>query len=98
MRRLDLDRLNKEINGISSTRAAFYREAIIVGLKRQGHESGIDLEVSGEFDETFSVVWGKDITSTELASWKDENQIANFAAVGLSVLLVIELLNIVSFE
>jgi hypothetical protein len=54
--------------------------------------------VSGNFEKRFTVVWEKDINVATLASWKDENQIANFGAVGIAILLAIELLGIVSFE
>ena len=70
----------------------------MVGLKRQGHASGVEMCINGAFEETFNVMWKDDISPLELASWKDETQIANFAAVGIAILLVMELLEIVSFE
>lgn len=98
MRILNLDVLFEEIPGISPTRRAFYREAAIVGLKRQGYSSGIKLKVEGEFEEIVQLVWYQDIDNTIVNSWRDEVQIAHFGAVGIALLLVKELLGFQSFE
>lgn len=97
-RKLDLDLLKEGLPGISAARGMFYREAVIVGLKKQGHQSGILMEISGAFQEKFEVVWEDDIDILTVNSWRDELQIANFGAVGIALLLMKSLLEIISFE
>lgn len=98
MRKLNLDVLKDGLPGISSTRGAFYREAVIVGLRKQGFSSGVTLGITGEFEEKYKIEWTEDIDAADIRSWKDEVQIANFGAVGIALLLMIELLGFKNFE
>lgn len=98
MRILNLDTLFEEIPGVSPTRRAFYREAAIVGLKRQGHSSGAQLKIAGDFEETVQLIWEQDVEDVIINSWRDEVQIAHFGAVGISLLLAKEFLGYQSFE
>ena len=85
MKILNLDILVSGLPGISATRGAFYREATIVGLKKQGFDSGVVLQVEGEFQEPCQLIWTEDVSKTVVNSWRDEVQIANFGAVGTKV-------------
>lgn len=98
MRKLNLDILRNGLPGISPTRGAFYREAVIVGLSKQGFDSGVILNISGEFEEDIIIEWTNDIDKSIIKSWKDEFQIANFGAVGIALLLMTELLYFKNFE
>jgi len=98
MRKINLDILKVGLPGITATRGAFYREAIIVGLVKQGFSSGVILEIKGEFNESCIIEWTNDLEDKDIRSWRDEIQIANFGAVGIAILLMAELLKFKNFE
>lgn len=98
MKILNLDILVSGLPGISATRGAFYREATIVGLKKQGFDSGVVLQVEGEFQELCQLIWTEDVSKTVVNSWRDEVQIANFGAVGIALVLMVHFLDFQSFE
>ena len=98
MRKLNLDILKEGLSGISPTRGAFYREAVIVGLSRQGFKSGVVINILGDFEEEVSIEWTDDVNKTTIESWRDEFQIANFGAVGIALLLMLEFLKFENFE
>ena len=67
MRTLNLDILKQGFSGISSTRGAFYREAVVVALKQYGFVSGVELKVSGAFEEKKKQIRLSD--ASKLSGW-----------------------------
>jgi len=78
MRKLNLNNLKRGLLGISEAAGAFMAEAAMVCLEKNGHESGIILKVSGEFEEEFSIVWSANITPTIEGTWKNRNETTEY--------------------
>jgi len=98
MRKLNLDILKEGFYGISPTRGTYYREAVIVGLRKQGFASGVHLKIYGEFEEIVELVWKDDIDDAVVVSWRDKHNLANFGAVGISLLIAHKILAFKAFE
>ncbi len=98
MRELNLDILKEGLPGFTPGQGSYCREAAIVSLKNRGFESGVILKVYGDFEEKFAIIWEEEEASLAVENWKNENQAANFGAVAIASLLVIELLGYQRFE
>lgn len=98
MRILHLNKLQNGLPGITPVIGAFYMEAAIVSLIKSGFQSGVILEVYGDFSETFIIEWKSELTPLQINSWKEEKHYHSAGAVALSLLLVQELLNFTIFE
>lgn len=98
MRTLNLDILKEGIPGITPAIGAFMHEAILVAMAKHKHQSGVVLKVGGAFEEDLTLLWKLTPNKEIISAWKNEADIASYAAVGLSLLLMISLTNYKSFE
>lgn len=98
MRILNLDILQNGLPGITPVMGAFYMEAAIVSLIKNGFTSGVILKVNGAFEEEFKIQWSSQLTIFQVRSWREENHFYSAGAVGLSLLLIKELLGFTIFE
>lgn len=93
MRKINLDILKEGQIGLSSNVAAFYLEALVYCLMTNGHFSGVLLKVTGEFEETFELIWSDNLTEQIKQSWNDQSEAAEYGATGIAILLTRILLN-----
>lgn len=87
----DLDDLGNGLPGISETWGQFLSEAASVCLHCQGHSTGVQLEVKGTSPSTFSVCWKDQVTSQLINAWADKDEMAEYGACGVAILLILQL-------
>lgn len=98
MRKINVDKLKKGITGITLAASNYYHEALLVALIQSGHQSEIVLKLEGTFEEEIQLIWKSKISLSILRAWQNKIDVANFAAVGLALLLINELTKFKSFE
>ena len=98
MRILNLDLLQEGLPGITPIVGACCMEAALVCLKKLGHSSGVLLKVEGDMDMEVKIIWTEELNPHAFSSWAEESNATNYAAMGISFLLVKELLNFSIFE
>ena len=98
MRRLKLDILQKGLPGITPIMGAYYMEAAIVCLIKNGHSSGVILEVTGAYQEIFEISWTIPVNEDIVNSWREEKIATSHGAVGIALCLLLELLDYTTFE
>ena len=72
MRKLKLDILQKGLPGITPIMGAYYMEAAIVSLIKNGHKSGVILEVNGDYKLSCEISWEVPVDNNIINSWKEE--------------------------
>lgn len=87
MRRIDLDILQKGQKGMTPVVGNFLLEGLVYCLTVNGHQSGTILNVSGEFEEKFELVWSIKLTEQIKSSWNDSVELVEYGATGLAALL-----------
>ena len=98
MRKINVDKLKKGISGLTNAIGAYLHESVLVALTQSGHQSGVTLQVTGTYEKEVKLFWEHSPSSKILRYWKNDSSIANYAAVGLALLLVSELTSYQSFE
>jgi hypothetical protein len=89
MRKLNLNKLKAGLPVISKNRGANMAEAIAFCLTMQGFKSGVQLNIEGDYKDIFEIVW-TDIIDI-IKSWQYWKEATEEAAMGLSVLVLMEL-------
>lgn len=97
---IPLESLLEGIPAISPNSAGFYQENCMVCLDRQGHESGVILNVidSDGSEHKFKVCWSCDVTPQLKRNFADTVQNADKAACALAMLLVREMTECTAVE
>lgn len=90
MKKLDLDELKTGIPVVSKKIGAFLVEAAAICLYLNGYESGVELKVEGEIEETLTVEWNDKITDDVLNSWNDVKEATEFGATALAILILLK--------
>lgn len=90
MRKLNLDILKTGVPVISKKIGAFLAEAAAICLKLNGYQSGVQLKVVGEIEETFVIEWSDKVTDEILNSWNDAKEATEFGATALAIVLLLE--------
>jgi len=98
MRKLKLDILQKGLPGITPIMGAYYMEAAIVCLVKNGHTSGVVLEVTGDYQLSFEISWDLPIDKNTIDSWREEKIATSHGAVGIALCLLLELFDYTTFE
>ena len=98
MRKLELNILQNGLPGISKAMGAFLAEAAMVCLEKNGHRSGVELIVKGDFQEAFEVVWSDKVDTIIEGTWNDLKEVTEFGATGLALLLISKLTEFQIFE
>jgi hypothetical protein len=93
MKKLNLYHLSRQATGISKTVGEFLAEAAQVCLEMQGHESGIEINVLGLYDETFVLEWDKKLDKETFLSWRDVKEATEYGATAISLLIILYLEN-----
>src|SRR5207249_3420403 len=53
--------------------------------------SGVELEVTGDYNGVFSIAWQGDVTEQMRRAWRDEETATEYGACGIAILLIEEL-------
>lgn len=85
---LFLARLKNRIRFISKTQCDFFVEGCILALERQGHESGVILQIEGDINASFELKWSK---SPKQGGWQEPKVIAENGGIAIAFFLILEL-------
>lgn len=88
MKKLDLDELKNGLPGISKNIGAYLVEAAIICLEKNGHQSGVEIIVSGIKNENFELIWSDKIDSNIINSWKDLKEATEYGATAIAALAI----------
>lgn len=85
---LILSRLKTGFPGITPALGQVFFEACLVCLEHNHHNSGTQLQVNGDFQKDFRLVWDDSLTGQIRRAWHDFQEATEFAAMGIALLLV----------
>jgi hypothetical protein len=88
---LSLDALQKGLPGLSQSWGQVLCEASSCCLEFHHHPKGVKLTVQGMTKTAFTVHWDIDISDQIIRSWKDEQELAEYGACGIAILLILKL-------
>ncbi len=89
MRKLKLeDLIIGKVVGLSKTVSAFLYEAVLNALLLNKHQSGIKIEVSGDYQEVFVLEWEGQLTDEISKNWSDKKETVEYAATAIAFLLL----------
>lgn len=91
---LNLDTIGENIQGISFPFGVYMAECAAVCFDSQGHKSGVELPIfEGENTILRKVKWVIEINDSMMHSHFDEKRTTDFGAMGVSILLALNLTN-----
>lgn len=88
---LDLNRLDRGLPGITPIWGCFLSEASATCLVSQNHGLGVGMDVLGSKKAQFKIYWNGQVQTQELAAWNDEQELTEYGACGIAIMLVLEL-------
>ncbi|MFM2431562.1 MAG: hypothetical protein RLZZ511_2775 [Cyanobacteriota bacterium] len=88
---LNLDALATGLPAVTAAFGAALGEAAMVCLDSQGHRSGVEIVVEGDFSACFRVGWSMAVTEQVRRCWNDLPYATEQGAYGLAFLIVQEL-------
>lgn len=94
---LNLRSLAQGLPAITPAFGAAIAEAGAICLTDEAHESGVTLEVEGEFLATFKLDW-QSITEQTRRCWNDEEYTTEQGAYAIAFLLILQLTNLTVIE
>ena len=95
---INLEKLKNGLPFISKIMGAFMMEAVIYCLTKQGHVSGSALKITGDWEKEFIIEWDYLLNANSLKSWNDWKEATEYAAMGITVLAMMELTKFCTFE
>jgi len=90
MKTIDIDELKQGLPGITQSVGNYLSEAVIYCLISNGHDSGVLMAIEGENEENVKIVWEGEIDQDAVNSWNDKEELVEYAATGMALLLVLE--------
>lgn len=90
-RNITLTELKGGLPGLSEVWGRFLSEASAVCFEYHKHPKGVELTVQGFHPTTFKVYWEGEITEQVYKGWSDEQELVEFGACGVAILLMLEL-------
>jgi hypothetical protein len=87
---LFLSRLGEGLPAITPAFGVSLAEAGAVCFEDQGHSTGVELKVLGDFSTAFRVYW-PEVTDQMLLCWNDREVTTEYGAYGIGILLIREL-------
>lgn len=91
---INLDDLKNETTGITSVYGASLAEAAVVCLDEQNHQSGVHLQVDGDYNHKFPLIWSHQVSSLMRRTWYDRDFTTEQGAYGIAILLIINITNL----
>jgi hypothetical protein len=89
---LHLDDLRKGLSGVLPSLGSFMCDCAIFSLASQGHSSGVNLEVETDTEKvSFTLTWEGHISLQMRRTMNDNERTTDYGAMGLAVLLVLQL-------
>lgn len=88
---LYLNTLQPGLLGLTPTWGKFLCEASTCCFEFHQHPSGVELKVKGVADKAFKVYWESELTDQACNAWNDPQELTEFGATGIAILLILEL-------
>jgi|CXWL01.1.fsa_nt_gi hypothetical protein len=88
---LDLGKLDRGLPGITPSWGGFLSEASATCLVSQNHGVGVEMNILGSQKAQFKIFWNNQVQSQAFASWNDEQELTEYGACGIAIMLVLEL-------
>lgn len=88
MRKLQLDDLKSGIGGLTEAFGTFLVEAAMYCLEENNHRGSAILQVKGDFEEKFEIIWTDQLTEEVRNSWHDHNEATEYGATAIAILLI----------
>ncbi|MEL6720542.1 MAG: hypothetical protein AAFO82_10895 [Bacteroidota bacterium] len=89
MQKFDLYQLPEQVIGISKAVGNFLGEAAQICLELNGHTSGVQVNLSGLYEESITLEWDKVLEEDTLMAWKDVKEATEYGATAISLLLIL---------
>lgn len=88
---LDLNKLDRGLPGITPSWGGFLSEASATCLVSQNHQLGVKMDVLGSQKAQFKIFWNNSVRSQTLDAWNDQQELTEYGASGIAIMLVLEL-------
>ena len=89
--KLLLNELENGLPGVSKAWGKFLCEASSLCLSLKNHASGVKMQVIGDAELVFEVFWNNEIIEQIRRSWNDTQELTEYGATGIAVLLIVEM-------
>lgn len=87
---IDLEKLREGIPGFTATAASYLAEAATYCLYKSGHQSGVYLVLDdGDEARKVKINWSAELSSEMESTWQDEQELVEFAAIGIALPLAL---------
>jgi hypothetical protein len=90
---IDLTTLGDGLPGITPSWGNWLSEASSTCLISQAHELGVELNVTGAQSAKFRIYWQNTNQPQAEAAWNDEQELTEYGACGLAIMLILKLTN-----
>lgn len=90
---LSLNELNKGLPGLSPIWGQFLCEASTYCFQFHKHLNGVELKITGMSEKVLKVNWESEATEQIKRAWNDEQDLTEFGACGIAILLILKLTN-----
>ena len=90
-RKILLNDLENGLPGISAAWGKFLGEAGAHCLSLKNHASGVEMRVKGDSETVFQAFWNSEITEQTRRAWNDTQELTEYAATGIAILLIQEM-------
>lgn len=98
MRILNLNTLLDGISGITPIFGKFLWEAVVFCFIKMEHDSGVSLEIIGHKEENIKIKWEGELEEDTKKTWNDDQELTEYAATAIALLLVLKLTNYTHFK
>lgn len=88
---ISLNELAKGLPGINSICGSFLCDASRVCLDNQNHTSGVKILLEGISNANCKIVWKGKIDEQSRRSWNDTQEMTEYGACGIAILLILKL-------
>lgn len=91
---IDLDELQNGLPGFTPIASSYLAEATAYCLMYSGHNPGIDLTLQeGDNEKLITIKWHSELSPDVAITWQDEQELVEYAAVGIALPLILQLTN-----
>lgn len=94
-RKMLLDELENGLPGVSKAWGKFLCEASSLCLSLKNHASGVEMQIKGDAETRFQVFWNNEITGQTRRAWNDTQELTEYGAAGIAILLIQEMTDFV---
>jgi len=87
----DFEQLEDGLPGITPRWGKFLAEASVLCFESQNHANGVEVKISGISQCKIKFEWKINISDQTIDSWADEQELTEFGACGVAILLILKL-------